>query len=61
MLLLLSQPQPWLTCALTYLCSHAGSKRSWKVAEELEYSMIGVNEVAITSELCPLVASSTLK
>jgi len=28
-------------------------KRSWKVAEELEYGMIGVNEVSITSEVAP--------
>lgn len=28
-------------------------KRSWKVAEELEYGMIGVNEVGITSEVAP--------
>jgi len=28
-------------------------KRSWQVAERLEYGMVGVNEVAITSEVAP--------
>ncbi len=28
-------------------------KRSWQVAERLEYGMIGVNETAITSEVAP--------
>ncbi|MEW5311842.1 MAG: hypothetical protein WDW38_003527 [Sanguina aurantia] len=27
--------------------------RAWRVAEELEYGMVGVNEVAITSEVAP--------
>lgn len=37
-----------------HLCLHIQDlKRSWKVAEELEYGMIGVNEVAITSEVAP--------
>lgn len=28
-------------------------KRSWQVAERLEYGMVGVNETAITSEVAP--------
>lgn len=28
-------------------------KRAWQVAEQLEYGMVGVNEVAITSEVAP--------
>ena len=27
--------------------------RTWRVAEELEYGMIGVNEAGITSEVAP--------
>lgn len=27
--------------------------RAWRVAEELEYGMVGLNEVAITSEVAP--------
>jgi succinate-semialdehyde dehydrogenase / glutarate-semialdehyde dehydrogenase len=27
--------------------------RSWRVAEALEYGMVGLNEVAITSEVAP--------
>ena len=28
-------------------------RRSWKVAEALEFGMVGVNEVGITSEVAP--------
>ena len=28
-------------------------KRAWQVAEQLEYGMVGVNEVGITSEVAP--------
>ncbi len=28
-------------------------KRSWQVAEALEFGMVGVNEVGITSEVAP--------
>jgi hypothetical protein len=28
-------------------------KRSWQVAERLEYGMVGVNETAITAEVAP--------
>ena len=27
--------------------------RAWRVAEELEYGMVGINDVAITSEVAP--------
>ena len=34
-------------------CAEQDLARTWKTAEALEYGMIGVNEVGITSEIAP--------
>ena len=34
-------------------CAVQDIARAWRVAEELEYGMVGLNEVLITSEVAP--------
>jgi len=47
----------WLAAVSLRSCKQVDAAqdlaRAWRVAEELEYGMVGINDVAITSEVAP--------